>query len=205
MIRSRRRVARRNRSRIRFSTACWRYTRNAPTCFDSKNGSLAKVCCSASWTKSLVSMSLRTHCGRRPRAHRRSQGLHRSDSASAAGRQPRRARSKRRCSEEESPEAGSPGRCDDAGVRSFGGTTAHIMPHSGWWCRKGGGAPPSPRSPPSRPLRTAGLARHVDGRALDTPDRPRSGVGRATAVQCERRDTLGPSMPAIKGRPRLGG
>ena len=85
-----------------------------------------RLCCSASWTRSLVSTSSRTHGGRRPRAHRRSQDLYRSNSVSIADRLPPRACSKRRRSELESPGAGS-GRCDDARERSSGGTMSQIM------------------------------------------------------------------------------
>lgn len=123
MIAFRRRVARRNWSRIRFATARWRYDRNAPSCIGSNESSRARLCCSVSWTTSLVSMPPRTHGGIRPRAHRRSQVLYRSNSLSIADRLPRRARSSRRRSDVEPSEAGSPRGCEDEGTRS-GGTTA---------------------------------------------------------------------------------
>lgn len=123
MIAFRRRAARRNWSRIRFATARWRYARKAPSCVGSNETRRARLCCSASWTTSLVSMPPRAHAGIRPRAHRRSQVLYHSNSLLAAERLPRRISSSRRRSDVAPSEAGSPREREEGRLLS-GDTTA---------------------------------------------------------------------------------
>ena len=61
---------------------------------------------------SLVSTAPRTHCSNRPRTQLRSHVEYRPNSASAAGRLPRRARASSRDSDEEPLRAGSPASWD---------------------------------------------------------------------------------------------